>query len=180
MKRPKKGEFPPFHAGYLKQVPPRATAATLLKKTMKDALDLFGKLSEADGNYAYAPGKWTIKQMLIHIIDAERVFSYRALSFIRGDRIGLPGFNQDFWMEEADVSGRTVQDLLKEWKVVRENTLFLLKQCSEQQSVFPGRASGFTVTPRALFYIIIGHQLHHMKVFEERYSPGLEAFLEGK
>ncbi|MBK8557163.1 MAG: DinB family protein [Lewinellaceae bacterium] len=173
MKRPKKGEFPPMHAGYLKQVPPRAAAGTLLKKTMREAQALFGKLNEAEGNYRYAPGKWSVKEMLMHIIDSERVFSYRALSFIRGDRIGLPGFNQDFWMEEVDVSNRSVQDLMKEWKFVRENTLYLLKQCSEEQSVFPGKASGFTVTPRALFFIIIGHQIHHMKIFEQLYLPGL-------
>lgn len=169
MKRPKKGEYAPFHETYLKVVPPRGGAQTLLKKTFKEALQVFGGLPEEMGNYAYEPGKWSIKQMLIHLIDSERVFSYRTLSFMRGDRIALPGFNQDIWMEEVDVSGRTIKDLLKEWKAVRDNTLFLLAQCTEEQSKFVGTASGWKVTPRALFYVIIGHQIHHMNVLKEKY-----------
>lgn len=176
MKRPKKGEYAPFHETYLKVVPARGTAQSLLKKTFKEAQQVFGNLSEEMGDYAYEPGKWTIKQMLIHIIDAERVFAYRTLSFMRGDRIALPGFNQDIWMEGVDVSNRTIKDLLKEWKVVRDNTLFLLKQCTEQQSAFLGTASGWKVTPRAMFFVIIGHQIHHMNVLKERYfvQPTLE------
>ena len=169
MKRPKKSEYAPFHETYLKVVPPRGTASALLKKTFKDAQQTFSSLPEEMGNYAYEPGKWTIKQMLIHLIDAERVFAYRTLSFMRGDRIALPGFNQDIWMEQVDVSARTIKDLLKEWKVVRDNTLFLLAQCTEEQSGFVGTASGWKVTPRAMFFVIIGHQIHHMNVLREKY-----------
>lgn len=169
MKRPKKGEFAPFHENYLSQVPTRGSAATLLKKSWKEAQALFGSLPEAKGDFAYAEGKWTVKQMLLHIIDTERVFAYRTLSFMRGDKATLPGFNQDDWMENADVSHRTIKDLLKEWKAVRENTLFLLKQCTEAQSKFAGTASGWKVTPRAYFFIIIGHQNHHLKVLREKY-----------
>jgi hypothetical protein len=88
---------------------------------------------------------------------------------MRADRAGLPGFNQDFWMEEAKVDQRSIKDLLKEWKAVRENTLCLLDQCTEAQSAFQITASNWKVSVRALFFIIIGHQLHHMKVLEERY-----------
>lgn len=173
MKRPKKGEYAPFHETYLKVVPPRGTAQSLLKKTFKEGQQLFGGLPEEMGDFAYEPGKWSIKQMLIHLVDAERVFAYRTLSFMRGDRIALPGFNQDIWMEEVDVSRRTIKDLLKEWKVVRDNTLFLLAQCTEAQSTFLGTASGWKVTPRAMFYVIVGHQVHHMNVLKERYLPAM-------
>lgn len=169
MKRPKKGEYAPFHETYLKVVPARGTAQSLLKKTFKEIQQLLAGLPEEMGDYAYAPGKWTIKQMLIHLIDAERVFAYRTLSFMRGDRIALPGFNQDIWMEDVDASKRSMKDLLKEWKVVRDNTLFLLAQCTEEQSKFLGTASGWKMTPRALFFVIIGHQIHHMNVLKERY-----------
>jgi hypothetical protein len=171
IKRPKKGEYAPFHETYLKVVPARGAAQSLLKKTFKEAQQIFGAMPEEMGNYAYAPDKWTIKQMLIHLIDAERVFAYRTLSFMRGDRIALPGFNQDIWMEQVDVSGRTIKDLMKEWKVVRDNTLFLLAQCTEEQSKFLGTASGWKVTARAMFFVIIGHQIHHMNVLKERYLP---------
>ena len=169
MKRPKKGEYAPFHETYLNHLPPRGTAQNLLKKTFKETAQLLGSLSESQGDYAYEPGKWTIKQLMIHTIDTERVFAYRTLSFMRGDRIGLPGFNQDVWMEQVDVSGRTIKDLLKEWKVVRDNTLFLLSQCTEEQSKFVGTASNWKVSVRAYFYIIVGHHLHHLNILKERY-----------
>lgn len=169
MKRPKKGEYGPFHEAYLKALPTRGTAQSLLKKTFKEAVTLLTALPEEKGDYAYEPGKWTVKQMLMHLIDSERVFSYRILSFMRGDRIALPGFNQDIWMEGVNVSGRTIKDLLKEWKAVRDNTLFLLAQCTEEQSKFLGTASGWKVTPRALFFVIIGHQIHHMRVLSDKY-----------
>ncbi|MBK6932971.1 MAG: DinB family protein [Saprospirales bacterium] len=169
MKRPKKGEYAPFHETYLREVPPRSSALSLLRKTFKTAQQLLGHLPEEMGDHRYAPGKWTIKQVLIHLIDFERVFAFRILSFMRADRIALPGFNQDFWMEEAGVSDRAIPDLLKEWKAVRDNTIFLLQQCSEKQSAFPGTASGWKATPRALFFIIIGHQIRHMNILRELY-----------
>ncbi len=170
IKRPKKGEYAPFHETYLNCLPPRGTAKTLLKKSWRDAVSLLGGLPEETGNYAYEPGKWTIKQMIMHLIDTERVFSFRLLSFMRADRIALPGFNQDFWMEEVQVTDRTIKDLLKEWKAVRDNTLFLLAQCTEPQSRYVGMASNWKVSVRAYFYIIIGHQLHHMQVLKVRYG----------
>lgn len=169
MKRPGKKEYAPFHTTYINALPPRGTAASLLKKSWKETVALFGSLPEERGDYAYEPGKWTIKQMMIHTIDTERVFAFRILWFMRGDRAPLPGFNQDFWMEYTDVSNRTIKDLLKEWKLVREHTLLLLKQCSEAQSRQTGTASGFTVSVRAYFYIISGHHLHHLNIYKERY-----------
>ena len=169
MKRPKKGEYAPFHENYLKHVPSRGTAQSLLKSTLRDIQKMLGSLPEEMGDHSYEPGKWTIKQMLMHLIDTERVFSYRLLSFMRGDRIALPGFNQDIWMEEVDVRQRSIKDLLKEWKAVRDNTLFLHDQCSEAQSQFTGMASNWKVSVRAYFFIIIGHQLHHVAVLRERY-----------
>jgi uncharacterized damage-inducible protein DinB len=169
MKRPKKGEFAQFYEAYLQAVPSRGTAQSLLKKTFKEAQQLLGNLPEEMGDHAYESGKWTLKQVLIHVIDAERVFAFRALWGIRGDRAPLPGFNQNFWMEEARVDERSIKDLLKEWKTVRENTLILAAQCTEAQSQFLITASNWKVSVRALFFIIIGHQLHHIRVLRERY-----------
>lgn len=169
IKRPKKGEYAAFYEGYLQALPPRGTAQSLLKKTFREAQQLLAALPEERGNDTYEPGKWSLKQVLIHLIDAERVFAFRALWGMRGDRAALPGFNQDFWMEEARVGQRSIKDLLKEWKTVRDSTLLLLAQCSEEQSRFLLSASNWKVSVRALFFIIIGHQLHHMKVLRERY-----------
>lgn len=177
MKRPKKGEYAPFHEIYLRLLPKRLSALTLLRRGFREAQQMLSAVPEELGDYSPAPGKWTLKQVIIHLIDFERVFAFRILSFIRADRIALPGFNQDFWMEASDVSNRTIKDLLKEWKLVRDNTIYLLKQCTEEQSAFRGTASGWKVTPRALFFIIIGHQIHHMNTLQESYLPHAEAMI---
>jgi uncharacterized damage-inducible protein DinB len=169
MKRPKKDEYAAFYQGYLDTLPSRGTAQSLLKKTFREAQQLLAAVPEEMGDYSYETGKWTLKQVLIHLMDAERVFAFRALWGMRGDRAALPGFNQVFWMEEAPVTHRSIRDLLKEWKTVRENTLALLAQCTEEQSRFLLTASNWKVSVRALFFIIIGHQLHHMQVLRERY-----------
>ncbi len=169
MKRPKKSEYPEFLETYIGKVPPRGNAQSLLKKSWKEAVDLFKNLPEEKGNFRYAEGKWTVKQLLQHLIDAERVFAFRACWFMRGDRALLPGFNQDQWMEQVNVENRSVADLMKEWKVVRENTLFLVKQCTEEQSKFQGTASNWKVSTRSYFYAIVGHQIHHFNVLRERY-----------
>jgi DinB superfamily len=171
MKRPKKDEYAPFHATYIHVLPPRGTVQSLLKSTWKETKALIGSLTEDQGNYAYEAGKWTIKQLLIHLIDSERVFAFRALWFMRGDRAPLPGFNQDFWMEYTDVSNRTLKDLMKEFQLVREHTLLLLKQCTEAQSIQTGTASAHKFSVRAQFHIIVGHHLHHLNVYKERYRP---------
>lgn len=173
MKRPKKGEYSPFHATYIEALPSRGTAKTLLRQSWKAAQATFGAWPEDRADFAYAEGKWTVKQLLIHLIDAERVFALRALWFMRGDRAALPGFNQDFWMEYADVSQRSVKSLMKEWKAVRENTLALLEQCDEKQETMRGTAGNFATSVRAMFYIIAGHHLHHQHVFQARYMPHL-------
>lgn len=171
MKRPRKGEYAPPHEAYLNALPPRGTAQSLLKKTMRDTQLLLAGLSPEQGDYTYAPGKWTIKQLLIHLIDTERVFAYRILSFMRADRIALPGFNQDVWMEQADVSRRSIKDLRKEWKAVRDNTLFLAAQCTEEQSKFVGIASNWPVSVRAYFFVIVGHHVHHLNILRTHYLP---------
>ncbi len=169
MKRPKKDEYAPSHNAYIQALPARGTALTLLKSTWKETIELFGSMPEEQGDFTYEPGKWTNKQLLIHMIDTERVFAFRLFWFMRGDRAPLPGFNQDFWMEYADVSNRTIKDLLKEFKLVRDHTLLLLKYCSEEQSKQVGTASNAQVSVRAYFYLIAGHHIHHLKVYRERY-----------
>lgn len=175
MKRPKKGEYAPFHETYLKTVPPRKAVLGMLRSSFRETQQLLNALPEEMGDFAYAPGKWTIKQMLMHLIDTERVFAFRTLSFMRADRIGLPGFNQDFWMEQVDVSERSIKDLLKEWKVVRDNTIFLCQQCTEEQSMFMGIASNWKASVRAYFFIILGHHLHHLEVLKSRYLKSDES-----
>lgn len=120
-------------------------------------------------DYVYAPEKWTIKDILQHLIDSERVFAYRALRFARKDATVLPGFEENDYAAVAGGNQRSIRELLTELAVVREATLCLFRTFSEETLLLRGIASGREVSVRALGFIIIGHQNHHQQIFQERY-----------
>lgn len=120
-------------------------------------------------DFVYAEGKWTIKDILQHLIDSERVFSYRAMRFARQDYTPLPGFDENDFAKTANGSKRSIRDLLTELAVVRESTLCLFRTFSEETLSIKGNASGNEISVRALGFIIIGHQNHHQNIFEKRY-----------
>ncbi|MBP2282092.1 putative damage-inducible protein DinB [Flavobacterium sp. CG_23.5] len=120
-------------------------------------------------DFRYAEGKWTIKDIIQHLIDAERVFSYRAMRISRNDKTPLQGFEENDYVENTNANGRSIQDLLMELSAVRQSTLLLFKSFSEEQLGRIGVASNAEVSVRAIGFIIIGHQKHHQKVFQERY-----------
>ncbi len=120
-------------------------------------------------DYRYAEGKWTIKDILQHLIDAERVFSYRALRFARNDSTELPGFEENDYANVADGCKRSIKELLTELAIVRQSTLALFKTFSDEVLMRRGVASGRVMSVRALGFIIIGHQNHHQRIFAERY-----------
>ena len=120
-------------------------------------------------DYKYAEGKWTIKDILQHLIDSERVFAYRALRFARRDFTPLPGFEENDYANVAEGSNRSIRDLLTELAIVRESTLCLFRTFSDETLQLKGVASGREMSVRALGFIIIGHQNHHQKIFQERY-----------
>ena len=120
-------------------------------------------------DYRYADGKWTIKDILQHLIDSERVFAYRAMRFARKDFTALPGFEENHYAEIAEGSKRSIRDLLTELAIVRESTLCLFRTFSDATLQLKGIASEREMSVRALGFIIIGHQNHHQKIFQERY-----------
>ncbi len=120
-------------------------------------------------DYRYAKGKWTIKDIIQHLIDAERVFSYRALRISRNDKTPLPGFDENDYVDEAHANDRSLQELLTEFSALRHATLLLFKSFTPEQLTKMGTASEQPISVRALGFIIIGHQKHHQKVFQERY-----------
>lgn len=120
-------------------------------------------------DYRYAEGKWTIKDIIQHVIDTERIFAYRALRISRNDATPLPGFEENDYVENTKANERGIQDLLAEFSAVRYATLFLFKSFSEEQLKRMGTASGTAISVRAIGFIIIGHQKHHQNVFQERY-----------
>jgi hypothetical protein len=120
-------------------------------------------------DYRYADDKWTIKEIIQHIIDTERVFSYRALRISRNDKTALPGFEQNDYVANTEADKRHLQSLLTELSIVRQGTLALFKSFSEEQLKRIGVASNHEISVRAIGFIIIGHQKHHQTVFQERY-----------
>jgi len=120
-------------------------------------------------DFRYAEGKWTIKDIIQHLIDAERIFTYRALRISRNDKTPLPGFEENDYVENTNANGRSIQDLLTEFSAVRQSTLLLYKSFSDEQLKRMGIAANNEISVRALGFVTIGHQKHHQKVFQERY-----------
>ena len=170
MSRPTSDEHNPYYSKYIALVPDdELSIAGILADQHHDTIDVLRK-AKAKGDYAYEPGKWTVKEVVGHISDSERVFAYRALRFARGDTTELPGFDQDTFMAGSNFRTRTMDDLLEEMWSVRAATLSLAKSIPESAMSRRGTASGSPVTVRALLYIIAGHERHHLGVLRERYG----------
>jgi uncharacterized damage-inducible protein DinB len=165
--RPQTNEYPPFAEAYVNSVPDE-NVLDLLEETKTVTYDLFRKMSEEQAMHTYAEGKWTLKQVLGHMIDTERTFSYRALCFSRNN-VELPGFDQDVYVNNTDFNSRTIQSLADEYKATRESTLYLYRSFSEDQLLRAGKASGSPVTVRGLVYMTAGHEQYHLKLIRERY-----------
>jgi hypothetical protein len=166
--RPAPGEYAPYYARYVDRIPEGDLAATL-EQQGEEVATLLGSLSEDQGNFRYAEGKWCIKEVISHVTDAERVFSYRALRFSRGDQTELPGFDENSWTPNSGAAGRTLRDMSDEFVAVRRATIAFMRSLTEEQVERSGVASGNPVTVRGLLYIIAGHAAHHVAVLRERY-----------
>lgn len=170
MQRPTSTEYKPFAATYINLVPDKNFLDTLNQST-KDTIAFFNSIPAAKQEYRYAEGKWTIKEVLMHITDTERVMSYRALTGIRGDSKSIMcDMDQDLYVAGADVTDRTISDILEEFAAIRLSTIKLFQHVNVEQSLREVRMNDGTIfTVRALGYIIIGHALHHTNITKERY-----------
>jgi hypothetical protein len=165
--RPQTDEYSAYASRYVDLVG-NEPILEILKQQKDTIYNLFKGIGEDKAMHPYAEGKWTIKQVLGHMIDTERVHSYRALAFSH-EAIELPGFDQDVYMANATFNLRTLEDIADEYKTVRESTLYLFGAMSEEQSTRKGIASGSPVSVRAFAYMIAGHEMHHIKILKERY-----------
>ncbi len=172
MKRPAPSEHAEFYANYIAKVPGTDVLGVLEAQRLQ-MLQLFTGRSERDGNFRYAPGKWTIKEVLGHVTDTERIFSYRALRIARGDSTPLPGFEQDDYVRDGAFGERTLADLAEEFGAVRTASIALFRSFPEAAWERRGVANQKEVTVRALAFITAGHQMHHRVILEERYFPAI-------
>jgi len=166
--KPEAGEFLPYYGRYIDQVAAGDILATLATQ-MQDTQALLKSLPASVGKYRYAPGKWSVNEMIGHVIDAERIFSTRALRFSRADSTALPGFEQDDYVRNATFDDFPLGELAAEWESLRRSTIFFFTHLSEEAWMRRGTASGGEVTVRALAYIIAGHEVHHRQILQDRY-----------
>jgi uncharacterized damage-inducible protein DinB len=165
----KTSEYVDFYANYLSQVSDEYTLLEELEISLHRLIKFVQNLPMDKFDYRYAAGKWTIKDILQHIIDAERIFAYRALRFARNDKTDLAGFEENDYVDQADANGRSIMELLTDLSAFRQSTILLFKTFSEEKLLRYGTANNSIMSVRALGFVIIGHQNHHQKIFEERY-----------
>lgn len=166
--RPGVDEYAPFYRSYVARVP-KGGLVSLLAGQVADTRRLHEGLSESAADYAYAPGKWTIKEVVGHLADAERVFSYRALRFARGDATEVAGFDENVYVPAGAFGARTLSSLLEEFAAARDSTVRLLAGLPPEGWLRRGVANGQEVSVRAVACIIAGHELHHRAILKERY-----------
>lgn len=140
-----------------------------LKSSYKEVKSLIKSLNEEQGNSAYAKNKWTIKELLVHVMDTERIFCERALRFARKDKTELPGFDHDIFVLNSNANQRTLKDILKEYKIIRKSTLALFKNFTPEMLEQGGIANGNKLTVHSIGFIISGHELHHLNVIKAKY-----------
>jgi uncharacterized damage-inducible protein DinB len=162
-------EYAPFYGTYISQVSNEYSLLEELEISVHRLRNFVQEIPMDKYDYQYGEGKWTIKDILQHLIDSERVFAYRALRFARRDMTQLPGFEENEFADAAAGFKRSIRDLLTEMAIVRESTLCLFKTFSDETLELKGFASKNEMSVRALGFIIIGHQNHHQRIFEERY-----------
>jgi hypothetical protein len=162
------GEYAAPYAGYVAAVGD-ADVLHLLERQLDTVPRLLGGVSDSRAGYRYAPGKWSVKEVVGHLGDTERIMAYRALRIARGDATPLPGFDENAFVRGADFDRRTLGSLVDEWVAVRQTTLALLRPLDAEALQRIGSASGHPVSVRALAYIMAGHVTHHLGVLQTRY-----------
>jgi len=166
--RPETNEYAPYYEKYVSLVPDGDLVETLARQN-DDTLALLRTVAEERAGFRYEPGKWSIKQVVGHLIDAERIFAYRVLAIARGEQKPLPGMEQDEYMAHADFDARTLADLAEEFAHVRRANVLMLRGLDAAAWSRRGIASDNEVTVRALAYIIAGHEAHHVQILRTRY-----------
>ena len=166
--RPEAGEFLPYYERYISLVPAGDVLSTLASQ-MSETQDLLRGLPASSSTYRYAPEKWSVNEVIGHVIDSERIFAGRALRFARNDATPMPGFEQDDYVRNSKFDAVPLAELASELDTVRRATVFLFKHLEEPAWLRRGVANNAEVSVRALAYIIAGHELHHREILRARY-----------
>jgi uncharacterized damage-inducible protein DinB len=166
--RPEEGEYLPYYGRYISMVSD-GNIVTVLSEQLDETLALLRTIPESEGGLRYAPGKWSIRELVGHVIDTERIFAYRALRFARNDETPLAGYEENEYISNASFDDYPLDELAAELKSVRESTIFFFKHLDQAAWQRRGLANESEVSVRALAYIIAGHELHHREILRDRY-----------
>jgi len=170
---PTPDEYAPFYAGYIERAQQRADLSTALPQQIDELKSTLGNLSDEQARFKPGPQEWSFKEVIGHLNDGERVFSYRLLRISRNDPTPLSGFEQDDYVRAAGFDNHSFNDLIQEFEFLRRSNILMIKNMSDESILHLGTASGAAVSARALIYIIVGHVDHHMASLREVYLPGL-------
>ena len=168
MTRPDPTEYDPYFGKYISLVPD-GDIVSILSSQVENTLALLRTITEQRGGHAYAPGKWSIKEVVGHVTDAERIFAYRALRIGRNDKTPLAGFEQDDYVANADFNARTLGSLVEEFEAVRRATVQLFKHFTLEEWQRRGTANNTEISTRAVAYSVAGHERHHVEILRSRY-----------
>jgi hypothetical protein len=166
--RPANDEYLPYYGRYIERVPDGDVLSTLAQQS-SETIALLRGLPESVANYRYAPDKWSVNELVGHLIDSERLFTNRALRFARGDATPVPGFEQDDYVRAATFDAYPLAELASELQVVRQSTLYFFRHIDDDAWARRGIANNAEISVRALAYIIAGHELHHREILRTRY-----------
>jgi hypothetical protein len=166
--KPEKKEIPEYYRSYVDLTAGDDLISELIQ-SMNDTISIFSSFPSEKENFSYAEGKWTVKELFIHLIDAERIMQYRALRFARKDVTGLHGFEQNDYVPNSGAANRSICSVVDEYKSVRMSTIELFRNLNEGMFDFKGKANNVLLSPRILGWIIAGHNLHHCNIIKERY-----------
>lgn len=168
MNKPEQDEYAEYYDRYISLV--ESDVLPMLNGQPAELRAMFAALPEEKGTYKYAEDKWTLKEVLSHLIDGERFFAYRMLRISRGDKTPIEGFEQDDYIENSNANYRSFGELLDEFDLQRRSNMLFVRNLSDEATKRLGTASGYTVSVRALVYMMAGHVCHHVNILKERYS----------
>jgi hypothetical protein len=171
MLKPERSEYDPYYEKYISLITEDGLL-DVLESQSSELAELIGPVPEEKGTFAYGDGKWTIKEVISHLIDGERMFAYRIFRISRGDKTPIEGFEQDGYIENAHANGRKFEDLLTEFRLLREANMHFFRNLRDEAWLRTGIANNVEISVRALAFIMAGHIRHHLIILKSRYLAG--------
>jgi uncharacterized damage-inducible protein DinB len=168
MDRPTQKEYASYYKGYV-DIVPKGNIIKIMEKQNEQFCEFLAQVTDKKADYRYAEGKWSVKEVIGHIVDTELVFLYRALRFSRKDTQELPGFEQNDYVANSNYSQQTLGDLVEQFYLLRKTSVAFYKSLAKNTWTNKGKANGQSVTVKALSYIMVGHVIHHMQIINKRY-----------